>query len=113
MENNSYNYDEQQPFAAAEFAENPEPRCPCVLLLDISGSMRGDPIDELNAGLADYKDSLAADTLAMKRVEVAIVTFGGTVEVACDFTTADAFQPPTLAAHGETPMGAALLQGME
>lgn len=43
MENNSYNYDEQQPFAAAEFAENPEPRCPCILLLDTSGSMEGDP----------------------------------------------------------------------
>jgi len=24
---------------AVEFAENPEPRCPCILLLDISGSM--------------------------------------------------------------------------
>jgi uncharacterized protein with von Willebrand factor type A (vWA) domain len=27
-----------------EFAENPEPRCPCVLLLDTSSSMRGAPI---------------------------------------------------------------------
>ncbi len=26
---------------AVEFAENPEPRCPCVLLLDTSGSMQG------------------------------------------------------------------------
>jgi uncharacterized protein with von Willebrand factor type A (vWA) domain len=24
---------------AVEFAENPDPRCPCVLLLDTSGSM--------------------------------------------------------------------------
>ena len=31
---------------------NPEPRCPCVLLLDTSGSMLGKPILELNAGLA-------------------------------------------------------------
>ena len=27
-----------------EFADNPEPRCPCVLILDNSGSMRGRPI---------------------------------------------------------------------
>ena len=26
-------------FEASEFAENPEPRVPCVLLLDTSGSM--------------------------------------------------------------------------
>ena len=30
-----------------EFAENPEPRCPCVLLLDTSGSMRGERIQAL------------------------------------------------------------------
>jgi len=34
-----------------EFAENPEPRCPCVLLLDVSGSMAGQPINELNEGI--------------------------------------------------------------
>ena len=37
---------EQIPFAATEFAENPEPRCPCLLLLDTSGSMAGKPIAE-------------------------------------------------------------------
>jgi hypothetical protein len=30
-----------------DFAANPEPRCPCVLLLDVSGSMGGQPIAEL------------------------------------------------------------------
>jgi len=25
--------------AAVEFADNPEPRCPCLLLIDVSGSM--------------------------------------------------------------------------
>jgi len=42
---------EQVPFDAAGFADNPEPRCPCLLLLDTSGSMQGRPISELNAGL--------------------------------------------------------------
>lgn len=32
---------EQQPMSGAEFVDNPEPRCPCLLLLDVSGSMRG------------------------------------------------------------------------
>ena len=30
---------EQQPFGDVGLASNPEPRCPCVLLLDVSGSM--------------------------------------------------------------------------
>jgi hypothetical protein len=67
---------EQIPFGTTEFADNPEPRCPCLLLLDVSGSMKGQPITELNAGLTTFKDELAADALAMKRVEVGIVTFG-------------------------------------
>jgi len=41
-----------------DFADNPEPRCPCVLLLDTSGSMDGAHIGALNAGLVTFKDSL-------------------------------------------------------
>jgi uncharacterized protein YegL len=104
---------EQVPFGTNSFAENPEPRLPCVLLLDVSGSMQGDPIAQLNAGLATYKDELAADALASKRVEVAVVTFGGQVQTVCDFTTAEAFHPPTLDAGGETPMGAAIRDGLD
>ena len=35
---------------SVEFAENPEPRCPCVLLLDTSGSMPGEKLAALNEG---------------------------------------------------------------
>lgn len=42
---------EQKPFEAAEFVDNPEPRCACLLLLDTSGSMSGAPIQQLNEGL--------------------------------------------------------------
>jgi uncharacterized protein with von Willebrand factor type A (vWA) domain len=40
---------------AVEFAENPEPRCPCVLLLDTSGSMQGAAINALNQGCARFR----------------------------------------------------------
>ncbi len=104
---------EQIAFGTNDFAENPEPRVPCVLLLDVSGSMGGNPISELNEGLTIYKDELAADTLAAKRVEVAIVTFGGMVQTASDFTTAESFYPPNLVAAGDTPMGAAINQAVD
>ena len=102
---------EQISFETNDFASNPEPRCPCVLLLDVSGSMNGRPLDELNAGLAVFKDELAADQLAMKRVEVGIVTFGP-VKVEAPFTSAATFYPPTLQSQGDTPMGAAITQAL-
>lgn len=104
-------YNNQIPFDLAEFAENPEPRCPCLLLLDTSASMSGQPIAELNRGLAAFKDELMADRLATKRVEVSVITFGPvTVEV--DFQTAEVFQPPVLTADNMTPMGAAIERGL-
>jgi uncharacterized protein YegL len=104
---------EQMPFGAIELASNPEPRCPCVLLLDVSGSMTGPPITSLNAGLQAYKTDLTADSLASQRVEVAVVTFGGRVETVSAFSTAQDFQPPVLVAGGETPMGQAIETGID
>ena len=62
----------QSPFIADVFAENPEPRCPCVLVLDTSGSMSGKPIDQLNAGYQALLTELLEDALASKRVELAV-----------------------------------------
>ena len=96
-----------------EFAENPEPRCPCVLALDTSGSMRGAPIEALNKGLVAFRDDLLRDPLASRRVEVAVVTFDSEVKVVQDFVTVDAFQPPTLAAQGLTFMGTAIHKALD
>lgn len=105
---------EQTPFGTNNFAENPEPRVPVVVLLDISGSMNGSPIQQLNDGIQTFKDALVADSLAAKRVEVAIVTFGGgQAQTACEFTTVEGFQPPSLISSGDTPMGAAIRQGID
>jgi uncharacterized protein YegL len=103
---------EQIPFGASEFAENPEPRCPCLLLLDTSASMAGAPIDELNRGLMGFRRELANDALAMKRVELGLLTFGP-VQLVSDFQTADQFTPPLLAGAGDTPIGAAITTGLD
>src|SRR5882724_2078577 len=103
---------EQQPFGDMGFAENPENRCPVILLLDNSGSMSGQPIQQLNDGLQVFRDELFADSLAAKRVDVAIVTFGP-VRVETDFTSIQNFFAPTLSAAADTPMGAAIEKAIE
>jgi len=127
---------DQIPFPDPEFVDNPEPRCPCVLLLDTSGSMKDvkqvsqslspvqkilsdqgaprmvRPIDELNAGLLAFRDELMADELAVKRVEISLVTFGPVRKIT-DFQTPDLFRAPKLAAEGDTPMVQAIEKAVE
>ena len=102
---------EQIPFGSDNFADNPEPRCPCVLLLDTSGSMYGEPVKQLNEGVKVFKQELLQDPLATKRVEVAMVTFGP-VTIESDFRTVPNFHPRELDTTGNTPMGAAILAGI-
>jgi uncharacterized protein YegL len=91
-----------------EFVDNPEPRCPVVLLLDTSRSMAGAPIAELNAGVQELIADLRADPLAALRVDIAVVTFGGTPRVVQPFANVEDVAVPDLAAAGQTPMGAAM-----
>jgi uncharacterized protein YegL len=127
---------DQIPFPDPEFVDNPEPRCPCVLLLDTSGSMNEvrqasralspvervliespvtrtvKPIDELNAALAAFRLELMADELAAKRVELSLITFGSVKRVT-DFQAPDLFRPQPLVAEGDTPMGQAIEKAIE
>jgi uncharacterized protein YegL len=103
---------DQQPFELVEFIDNPEPRCPVILLLDTSYSMSGEKIDALNDGLLTFREEIKQDSLAMKRVEVLQVTFGP-VRILGDFVTADAYDPPQLQPEGSTPMGAAIESALE
>jgi uncharacterized protein YegL len=99
---------------AVEFATNPEPRCACVLLLDVSGSMSGRAIDALNEGLRAFAGDLGTDPLARQRVEVAVVTFGGDgVQVVDEFVTAGQFEPTRLKAGGGTPMGEGIVRAID
>lgn len=96
-----------------EFAQNAEPRCACVLLLDVSGSMSGTPIDQLNEGLKAFEMALKRDALARLRVDLAIVTFESNVALVQDFITAEDFSAPWLTTGGLTAMGAAVNYGLD
>jgi uncharacterized protein YegL len=95
------------PVGFPEFVQNPENRCPVILLLDTSGSMIGDAMTALNQGVSLFKENIQTDTKAALSVEVALITFGP-VRLVQDFVTIDQFTPPTLVADGVTPMGEAI-----
>lgn len=96
-----------------EFVMNPAKRCPLVLLLDISGSMQGAPIQELNDGLVAFKQNLETDEIAMASVELAVITFGGIVQLTQEFTTLANFHPIPFTPQGNTPMGEAIDLGLD
>ncbi|EZP73057.1 marine proteobacterial sortase target protein [Sphingomonas paucimobilis] len=100
--------EDRMPFGDVEFADNSEPRCACMLVLDTSGSMEGEPIAQLNKGLEQFAQELREDRLAAKRADICVITFGDTVNVVAEFGSAQNFYPQPLRAHGGTPMGEAI-----
>ncbi len=89
-----------------------EPHMACLFLVDTSGSMYGDPIDELNKGLNRFKADVCEDPTTREVLDVAVVSFNSTVSVIQEFTPVEYMQPVELTAHGGTSMGAALREGI-
>jgi uncharacterized protein YegL len=90
--------------------DNSEQRTPLILVLDRSGSMGGDPIEQLNAGLILLEQELKGDVIAAKRVRVLVVQYGGMDDASIrgDWSDAMDFSAPRLEANGTTPIGAAV-----
>ena len=90
----------------SDLLDNPTARVPVCLCLDVSGSMEGAPINELNQGVRLFYDAIREDENAFYSAEVCVVTFGGQEKCITDFSRLE-FQPdaPTLNAFGSTPMG--------
>lgn len=91
-----------------ELTENPSARVPVGLCLDISGSMDGEPIRELNEGVRQFFSEVRNDRLAKYSADICIVTFGGRVHKSVDFGAVDQQIVPQLVANGATPMGEAV-----
>ena len=72
MDNNKADFsDVMIPYV--EFAENANERTPCILVLDCSGSMRGEPIKQLNTGLHAQDTELKQHIDASSRVQLLVI----------------------------------------
>lgn len=92
-----------------ETPKNYEQKCLCVLLLDNSYSMTfNGRIEELQKGIEIFHQEIMEDPTTSNRLEVAIIRFGGTVEVMQQPALVNDFRMPKLIADGATPMKEAI-----
>ena len=97
-----------------DLVNNPTARVPVCLCLDTSGSMDGQPIEELNEGVHLFYEAIKEDETSLYSAEISIVTFGGNAECIKDFSSLE-IQPeaPKLSAYGMTPMGEAVNMALD
>jgi len=85
-------------------------RLPVYLLLDTSGSMRGEPIQFVNVGLKSMVNALRQDPYALESVSLGLITFDIEAKEIFPLTPLDQVQIPEILVpnSGPTFLGAAL-----
>lgn len=84
--------------------ENFEQKCLCVIVADVSGSMQGQPLYQLNEGLQEFQREIMQDYIASQRLEIAVVAFGSTIKVVQEPALVNNFNMPTLNSEGSTKL---------
>jgi len=88
-----------------ELAEDGNAKLAVCLCLDISGSMRGEPIAELNEGVKSFYQTIANDDMAACTADIAVITFSSGAEIVQDFCGFEKQSVPSFYASGTTWMG--------
>lgn len=96
-----------------DLIDNPTPRCACMLLLDVSYSMHGDPIKQLNQGVNQFIEEVCQDEFASFAVELGVITFGTTVTELIPIQAISKVNTPVFDASGATSMGSAILRAVK
>lgn len=85
-------------------------RLPVYLLLDTSGSMKGEPVESVKTGVQALVSYLRQDPFALESVYLSIITFDREAKVIVPLTGIDQFQVPDITTpdSGPTHLGEAL-----
>lgn len=85
-------------------------RLPVYLLIDTSGSMKGEPIESVKVGIESMLSSLRQEPYALESVNISIITYDREVKVLAPLTPLEDFQLPEIVCpeSGPTHTGAAL-----
>ncbi len=90
-------------------------RLPVYLLIDTSGSMKGEPIESVKVGIETMLSTLRNDPYALETVNISIITYDKDVKQILPLTPIDELQLPEITTpdSGPTHMGAALKKLLE
>lgn len=83
-------------------------RLPVYLVLDVSGSMHGEPIEAVRTGMQTLLGTLRSDPYALETACLSVIVFDDTARQVVPLTELTAFQPPSIEAGTTTALGAAL-----
>ncbi len=83
-------------------------RLPVYVLLDVSGSMMGEPIEAVKNGIQTLSTALRKDPYALETAYISIITFSSEAKQVVPLTEVALFQPPTISAGGGTALGEVL-----
>ena len=83
-------------------------RLPVYLVLDVSGSMHGEPIEAVRNGMQILVSTLRTDPYALETACISVITFDGTAKQVVPLTDLMNFQPPDIQAGTTTSLGDAL-----
>ncbi|TAJ09368.1 VWA domain-containing protein [Marinilabiliaceae bacterium JC017] len=83
-------------------------RLPVYLLIDVSGSMSGEPIHAVQNGMENLAAELRKNPYALETAWLSVITFGSDAKVDVELTELPDFQPPGLRAGGVTALGKGL-----
>ena len=83
-------------------------RLPVYLLLDVSGSMTGEPITAVQNGVQTMVSALMNEAQALETAYLSVITFSNSAEQLIPLTPLNQFNPPQLTAGGMTSLGEAL-----
>ena len=71
-------------------------RLPVYLLIDTSGSMRGEPIESVKVGIESMISTLRQDPYALETVNISIITYDRDVKIIRPLTPLDELQLPNI-----------------
>ncbi len=83
-------------------------RLPVYLVLDVSGSMSGEPIEAVRNGMQVLVSTLRTDPYALETAYLSVITFDEHANQVVPLTELISFQSPTINPGSTTSLGAAL-----
>lgn len=83
-------------------------RLPIYFLVDVSESMVGEPIQQVQDGMRTIVQELRTDPYALETAFISVIAFAGKAQTVSPLTELYKFYPPTFPIGGGTALGSAL-----